>query len=447
MVARAGLDAALSARLVAAGQAHLVGHAATLPEGTLAAFQAEIASVPWERVAKALRQAPTPPPPDLRPPEALTWRRQQNEPGILRRLSSVGDALLATGKVATLLLAGGQGTRLGHTGPKGTFVLGPTPDRTLYAILSERVAQAGRKAKRAIPLIVLTGLDTDDATRAAFEAGGFFGLDRSRVRFVRQGILPAVDDEGRAILAAPGRLALAPDGHGGLVPALVSSGLLDWLLSVGVEWLTTFQVDNPLARPLDPVFLGWSVERKAAAAGKAVRKRNPAEKVGVFARDLEGRVRIVEYSEAPPEAYPDLVLGSIAVHAFSVPWLRSLVAEPGFALPLHRARKKVPFLAPEGHTVLPERENATKLEQFLFDLLPLSERVAVHEVARRREFAPVKNATGEDSPETARALVAAEIRRWHVVAGVPVPDPLPALRPLDFDGPEDLRRERTPSGA
>lgn len=438
MVARGVPDAALAERLRAAGQEHLVAHARALPDGNRPAFVAELESVAWERVAAALRSAPIPPPPELRPPEALTWRRQQNEAGILRRLGGVGEAMLAAGKVATVLLAGGQGTRLGHPGPKGTFVFGPTPDRTLYAILCERVAATATRHGRRIPLVVLTSPDTDEATRAEFAGRGFYGLDPSMVRFVRQGVLPAVDDEGKAILCAPGRLALSPDGHGGLVHALARSGTLDWLQSSGVEWFTTFQVDNPLSRPLDPVFLGWTVERRAVAAGKAVRKREPAEKVGVFARDLEGRVRIVEYSEAPPEAYPDLVLGSIAIHAFSLPWLRSLVAEPGFTLPLHRARKKVPFLGPDGTTCSPAAENGTKLEQFLFDLLPMAPRVAVHEVDRRREFAPVKNAAGDDSPDTARALVAAEVARWHKVVGIPVPDPVPALRPKDYDGPEDL---------
>jgi UDP-N-acetylglucosamine/UDP-N-acetylgalactosamine diphosphorylase len=132
------------------------------------------------------------------------------------------------------------------------------------------------------------------------------------------------------------------------------------------------------------------------------------------------------------------VLGSIAVHAFSLPWLRRLLAEPGFMLPWHRATKKVACLGPDGTVATPATPNATKLEQFLFDLLPLAPRVAVHEVERSREFAPVKNATGDDSPETARALVAAEIARWHRAAGRPVPA-RPSLRPLEADGPDDLR--------
>lgn len=429
----------LASRLLAAGQAHLVEHAAGLRRDARASYVAELASVAWERLGAALHAVSPPPPPDLRPPEALTLRRRHNEGGIGRRLALVGRQLLAAGKVATVLLAGGQGTRLGHPGPKGLFVLGPSPDRTLYAILFERVAAAGRSAGTPVPLVILVGRDTEDATRVVVADARRFGLDPSLVRVLRQGEMPAVDDGGRALLAAPGRLALAPDGHGGLVDALTRSSTLDWLRERGVEWLTTFQVDNALGRPLDPEFLGWAVERRAVAAGKAVRKRTPSEKVGVFARGIDGRVRIVEYSELPAEGAELLQLGSIAVHAWHLPWLAAVTSAPGFALPWHRARKRVPFLATDGTVRTPASENATKWEQFLFDLLPMAPRVAIVEVNRAREFAPLKNATGEDSPETARAAVTAEIRRWHREAGLDVTEGPLDLRPLEADGPDDLR--------
>jgi UDP-N-acetylglucosamine/UDP-N-acetylgalactosamine diphosphorylase len=413
-----GGRAPLERRLLAAGQEHLLAHAESLPEDDRADFVASLDPVPWEEVAGALRAAKaraeagtTSPPPELRPPEALTLRRQRIEPGFPARLAAAGAARLAEGRVAAVLLAGGQGTRLGHPGPKGTFVLGPEPDRSLYALLVESVVEAGREAGTPVPLVVLTSPETDAPTRAAFATHRAFGADPSRVRFVTQGTLPAFDDEGRALLASPGRLASAPDGHGGLVDALVAGGVLDALAREGVEWLATFQVDNPLARPLDPVFLGWTLERRASAAGKAVRTRSPDERVGVFGRDLEGRVHVLEYSEAPPGGVEGLVLGSIAVHLLSVSWLRALVAQEGFRLPLHLARKKVPHLGRDGRAVVPGAPNAWKLERFLFDAFPHAPRFAIHEVDRDREFAPVKNATGDDSPDTARALLAAELRR------------------------------------
>jgi UDP-N-acetylglucosamine/UDP-N-acetylgalactosamine diphosphorylase len=429
-----------TARLQAVGQGHLVEHAATLPEASRAPFLAQAAALPWEEIAAAFDR-PSETPLLLRPPEALTLRRQRNEPGYPLRLAERGRALLSEGRVAALLLAGGQGTRLGHPGPKGTFVLGWEDDRSLYAILCERVGAVGARAGRKVPLVVLVSGDTEAPTRAAFSDRACFGLDPSQVSFVRQGELPALDDGRKALLAAPGRLAMAPDGHGGALEAVAAAGVLDTLAGAGVEVLVTFQVDNPLGRPLDPVFLGWMAERRAAAAGKAVRARSPSEKVGVFARDAQGRTRVVEYSERPPEFPPELVLGSIAVHAFSVSFLRSFVAS-GARLPLHLARKRVAHLSAGGARVEPATPNAWKLERFLFDLFPHAPRATVHEVDRRREFAPVKDATGEDGPEAARAAVAEEIRRWHREAGAPVPEPLPALRPLLADGPEDLRGSR-----
>lgn len=437
-----GIDPALDAALHAAGQGHLAAHAAGLNGAARASFVEELAAVPWARVARAWRDPVPPPPPDLRPPEVLTLRRQGNEPGLAGRLVGLGEALLAAGRVGAVLLAGGQGSRLGWPGPKGTYVLGPTPDRTLYAILVERVVAAGRRASRPVPLVVLVSRETEEATRACFEAHAGFGQPAEHLRFVRQGELPALDDEGRALLAAKGRLALAPDGHGGLVDALVRSGTLAWLAERGVEALTTFQVDNPLGRPLDPLFLGWMVDRRATMAGKAVRKAAPDEKVGVYGRDLAGRVRIVEYSELPEGGAPELVMGSIAVHAISLPWLARTVAAPDFALPWHRARKRVPCLGADGAPLDPTAPNAVKLEQFLFDLLPTCPRVALLEVDRAREFAPVKNATGADSPATAKALVEAEVARWHRAAGRPLPAAL-ALRPLEADGPGDLRTSGT----
>jgi UDP-N-acetylglucosamine/UDP-N-acetylgalactosamine diphosphorylase len=431
-VPAAGSSAA-EARLAAAGQGHLVAHARTLPPTAASAFLAEAASVPWEEVADASR--PPPPLPEvLRPPEALTLRRQRNEPGFPKRLAEAGEAALARGEVAALLLAGGQGTRLGHPGPKGTFVLGPEPDRTLYAVLGERVAAAGRRAGRSVPLVVLVSRDTEAGTREDFERTDHHGLDPRDVSFVRQGELPAVDDEGRALLAAPGRLALAPDGHGGAFDALVREGLLDRLVARGVRTLVTFQVDNPLGRPLDPVFLGWTAERRALAAGKAVRTRSPLERVGVFARDAAGRLRIVEYVDRPAEGFPqELVLGSIAVHAFSLAFLAAF-RDAGGRLPLHRSRKRVPHLGRDGGLVSPERPNAWKLERFLFDLFPHAPRATVHEVDRRREFAPVKDAAGDDGPDAARAAVAAEVARWHREAGRPLPPGETSLRPLEIDG-------------
>jgi len=209
--------------------------------------------------------------------------------------------------------------------------------------------------------------------------------------------------------------------------------VLDDLAAAGVRTLTTFQVDNPLSLPLDPVVLGWMLERKAQAVGKAVRKGRADEPLGVFARDLDGRTRIVEYTELSDVGGAEaLTLGSIAIHAFDLPHLLE-AARRGVRLPLHAAKKKVPCLGPNGEPTTPAAPNAVKAERFLFDLLPLLPRVEVQEVLREREFAPLKNAAGEHTPEQARALVAAEVARWHRARGLPAPAE-PALEPLKVFG-------------
>ena len=412
------------------GQAHLVQHASTLEPGAADAFLQDAARQPWASLREALAAPKEGVTPSLRPPHALTWKRQSNEGGIRRRLAGLGRGLIQSGRVATLLLAGGQGTRLGLDGPKGNFVLGPEDDRTLFAILAERVAAAGRDAVRPPPFYILVSAATEDATRKAFEDPEQYGLLPEQVHIIRQGTLPVLDADGKAVLEAPGRLATAPDGHGGAIDALAREGIIERLREDEVDVLTTFQVDNPLGLPLDPVMLGWMVERRAQAGGKAIR-RLPDEKVGVYARNIQGRHLVVEYSEFPDGGMPeDLVMGSIALHGFGVRWLSDLLAS-GVQMPLHLAHKKVPYLAADGTTKKPDAPNAYKFEKFIFDVIPHAERVEVHEVAREREFAPVKNAEGADSPATARALVEAEVKRQLEAAGTPVAGPV-SLRPREM---------------
>ena len=397
--------------LRAAQQGHLVDHALTLPEDVREAFLAQAASQPWAELLGVLRSFAAPRP-ALRPPAGLMWKRQQGIGGLRKRLAALGQRLIANGRVATLLLAGGEGSRLGVEGPKGNVVFGPTPDRTLYRILMERVLHASRTARRPVPVYLLVSARTADGTKQAFSDASHFGLDASQIHFLEQGRLPVLDEQGRALLEAPGTLAMAPDGHGGTHAVLRDAGVLDRLADDGVDVLTTFQVDNPLGRPLDPVMLGWMLERKAQVVTKVVRKASPDERVGVLARDPQGRTHLVEYSELPddPAVTDALDLGSIAIHAFSVAWLRTLLGS-GYLPPLHKAHKKVPHWLPDGTRHDPQAPNAYKFERFLFDVFPEAERVEVHEVAREREFAPVKNATGVDSLETSRALVEAEVIR------------------------------------
>ena len=339
-----------------------------------------------------------------------------------------GDKLLRAGRVAVMVVAGGQGTRLGFEGPKGLFPLGPVSGRTLFQLHAEKLRGARRRAGVRIPWYVMTSPATDASTRGFFEEHACFGLPPDDVRFLCQSMVPALDFEGRLLLEAPDRIAESPNGHGGAFQALADSGALDDMERRGITTISYFQVDNPLIRLADPVFLGLHDLEGAEMSAKVVRKVDPFEKVGVVAR-VDDRIGIVEYTEIDDEhrnlrdAEGELVYwaGSIAIHAIEVVFARSVAARADALLPYHASAKKIPCVDASGRAVSPTSPNGHKLERFLFDALPAAERVAVLEVERSEEYAPVKNAEGADSPASARAALEAQARGWLERAGIAVP--------------------------
>jgi len=340
-----------------------------------------------------------------------------------------GEAMLRAGRVAVMVVAGGQGTRLGFDGPKGVFPLGPVTGRTLFQLQAQKIRGARRRSGAAIPWLVMTSDATDAATRAYFSAESYFGLPQGDVFFVRQGAAPALDFDGRLLLEATGRIAESPNGHGGAFQALADSGALDELERRGVTTISYYQVDNPLIQLADPVFLGLHDDAGAEMSAKVVRKIDPMEKVGVLAL-VDGKVGVVEYTEIDDahrfakDDGGDLVYwaGSVAIHALEVGFARRIAADAERHLPYHASAKKIPFVDAAGNAVKPNEPNGHKLERFLFDALPAAQRVALVEVAREDEYAPLKNAQGGDSPATARAAIDAVVRRWLAAGGVEVPE-------------------------
>jgi UDP-N-acetylglucosamine/UDP-N-acetylgalactosamine diphosphorylase len=345
-----------------------------------------------------------------------------------------GRGMLAAGEVAVVIVAGGQGTRLGFDGPKGCYRIGPVSDRTLFQIHAEKVVALGRRHGVSVPLYVMTSPQNHAETAAFFEEHHGFGVEQLRL-FV-QGEMPAVDrSSGRILLAERGRVALSPDGHGGTIRALDRSGALAEMADGGIRTIFYLQVDNPLVAIGDPGFLGAHRRAGAEMSSKVVRKTDPAEKVGlVVVRD--GRQAMIEYSDLPEELAErraqdgglELWAGSIALHLIEVAFAQRLAAGDG-RLPFHRAVKAVPFVDERGDAVDPEEPNAVKFEQFIFDALPLAERSLVVETDRATEFEPLKNASGPSSPETVRARLSAVYAGWLDEAGVAVPrgeDGLPA---------------------
>ncbi|MCZ2342090.1 MAG: UDPGP type 1 family protein [Bacteroidales bacterium] len=369
-------------------------------------------------------------------PHTLLPTREQITPLPVEAASQIsaetvarGDAALRAGEVAVLLVAGGQGSRLGFDRPKGVFPVGPISTASLFRVHAEKVRALSLRYGRAIPFLVMTSAATHADTEAYFADHHFFGLAPGQVTFFQQGTMPALDREtGRVLLEKPGSVFVSPNGHGGTLTALADCGLLTELKSRGVRHIFYLQVDNPLVQIAEPAYIGRHIETYAEVSSKVVFKECPDEKVGVLAM-IAGRCGIIEYSDMPPEMAAErdgtgtLVFraGNPAIHLFTVEFLERITAGAD-RLAYHVARKKVPYFDPAtDQTVLPTLENALKFELFVFDALPLADRTLAISVDREEEFAPVKNAVGVDSPETCRQLQINRAARWLQAAGADVP--------------------------
>jgi UDP-N-acetylglucosamine/UDP-N-acetylgalactosamine diphosphorylase len=367
-----------------------------------------------------------------------------------------GEEILREGKVGAILVAGGQGSRLGFSGPKGAYEIGSLSGATLFEIHAHKIKALSTRYGCPVPFYIMTSETNDADTRSVFEEYDYFGLSREDVHFFVQGMWPALDAEGKVILATPGRIFLSPDGHGGTLSALLDSGMVDDMKARGLSTLFYFQVDNPLVDVADPAFIGLHDLRGADISLKLCEKRDPDEGLGVVVvRD--GVFGMVEYTELSDEQKRRtdeqnelwLRYGSIAIHIFSLSFLEQ---EARSDLPLHTAHKKVPVCGEDGEIVTPSEPNAFKFEKFIFDVLPDAKTVINLMCAREDEFSPVKNASGPDSAESCRADMSAKFGRWLGVSGIAIPvdeDGRPAVSieidPLYAIGPKELR-ERLPEG-
>jgi UDP-N-acetylglucosamine/UDP-N-acetylgalactosamine diphosphorylase len=359
----------------------------------------------------------------------------------------IGEEALRRGEVAVLMVAGGQGSRLGFDLPKGMFPIGPVSDKSLYQINAEKVLALRRRYGAAVPFLIMTSAATHEPTVDFFWEHGHFGLPAEEVHYFQQGTMPALDlATGKLLLEAPGRLFTSPNGHGGTLAALADSGLLGRLQRQGIRHVFYFQVDNPLVRVADPLYLGAHLAARAEMSSKIVPKLDPQDRLGnmVLVRPSGcPRLCTIEYSDLPKELGSQtddrgrlrIWAGNVAIHIFAVDFLARVSGDPG-SMPFHLARKKVPCIDAEGRPVRPEKENALKFEKFIFDVMPLADRWTVVETTRRDEFAPLKNATGPDSEPTVRQAVSDLAADWLRQAGVRVP-----LRP---DGSSDLPLEISP---
>lgn len=420
--------AALLEALEEHGQAHVAMQLRRLTGAArtrLAAQLCELEPAALRRAFDAARRLATAPREPLEPPEVVRLPESGGDPALRAEARARGHALLAEGSVAALVVAGGQGTRLGFDGPKGAFPLGPVSPRSLFEQQAQKLRRAIAAYGRSVPWLLMTSPATDAATRAFFACEGYFGLPREDVRFFPQGSMPAVDFEGRMLLEAPDRLAVSPDGHGGMIPALARSGLLAGLEERGIRRLAYYQVDNPLVPILDPLFLGLHDLRGAEMSCKVLDKRTPAERAGTVGH-RGGRTHVIEYTELDAwhgeqrDEQDALVFwaASIGIHVFDLAFLRRVAADADRLLPYHASPKRIPCLDPAGHRVVADAPNGYKLERFVFDALPEARRPALLEVRRHEEYSPIKNRSGGESPETAREALVACYHRWLRASGV-----------------------------
>ncbi len=415
------------------GQEHLAGRLAGLTGASKSQLEEQIAAVDFEQLAKLVKghdkqvnwaelAACAAPPPAVR----LGQPNPTYDASAARKL---GEEALRAGQVGMILVAGGQGTRLGFDLPKGMFPIGPVSGRTLFQMMCDRLLAMSKKYGHEIPLYLMTSPATDADTRDYFNKEDNCGLASGQLNFFCQGQMPAVDAKsGKVLMASEDSLALSPDGHGGIVSALKKSGCLEDAQKRGVRYLYYAQIDNPLAELCDPLLIGYHIAAKSQLTTQVVRKRFAKEKVGNVV-SIEGKVQIIEYSDLPDSVAEKtnadgslkLWAGNIAIHVFDVEFLQG-VADHADGLPFHRASKKVPYLDESGKIQNPAEPNAIKFERFVFDLLPLAERALVVEGDPTRVFAPVKNADGAavDTPELAKQALVRLHKEWLEQAGAQI---------------------------
>ncbi len=362
---------------------------------------------------------------------------------------TIGEEYIKQGKAAAFLVAGGQGSRLGYDGPKGKFPVAPVSEKTLFQIHAEKIAKYNKKYATVIPWLIMTSNANHDDTVSYLEENNYFGLNKETVKIFPQNMIPSMDTNGKLILESKNSIFKNPDGHGGSLTALHTSGTLDYLKQQGIELVSYFQVDNPLVKILDPVFIGFHIKNEMLISSKAVAKAYAEEKVGVFVQFADNSLGVMEYSDLSDEqiqakdAAGNILFtsGSIAIHLFSTSFIADVTSGTEISLPFHTAKKKIKAFEGDGVTEI----DGFKFEKFVFDALPLTEKNIVFETVREEEFAPVKNARGVDSVDTAQELMSNLHKSWLQQKGITINDDIkfveisPKLAVAAEDLPDDVK--------
>ena len=325
----------------------------------------------------------------------------------------LGEAVVRHGKIAVVTMAGGQGTRLGFNGPKGAFVFDKDNDKSIFEALTDTLKEMCQSYNTKIWWFIMTSDANNEDTIKFFEEHDYFGYDKARVRFFIQGKLPMMDFNGKILLDEKGMPKMAANGHGGTLYSMEQTGVLAEMKTLGIEYVSVNGVDNVLVKPVDPVFVGLMICKRVLGAVKTIYKTNPDENVGVMCRK-NGRVGVVEYTEISKQmanlrnADGKLVFGD-AYALFNLYTIEGLEKVAEVSLPYHVAVKKADYIDARGNFVKAQNPNSYKYEMFIFDSFEMFDKVLVLRINRDEEFAPIKNAKGKDSPETALKLY----RKYH----------------------------------
>ena len=363
-----------------------------------------------------------------------------------------GESLIQAGKIAAFTVAGGQGTRLGYDGPKGTLPVSPIKNKPLFQLFAEQIRGVSEKYETVIPWYIMCSPLNLDATISHFEKNSHYGLAKENIKFFAQGVMPATDFEGNLLLASKDSLALSPNGHGGSLKALIDSGSIADMANRGIEHVSYFQVDNPLVTILNPLFIGLHDLQKSDMSSRSLTKTGPFEKLGNFV-SIGDRVSIIEYSDLPEEKALEkddhgkikYRAGSPAIHILRRDFIEQF-ASGEIKLPYHRAEKKVAHVNENGQLMTPEQPNAVKFETFVFDALPFAKNPLILEADRTEEFSPVKNMTGVDSLESSKTDQIQKAKNWLLKAGHRCREnAIVEICPRSFPYPEDIKLADTDS--
>lgn len=324
-------------------------------------------------------------------------------------LFEIGEQIIKQGHYAVITMAGGQGTRLGHNGPKGTYALDTINGKKyIFEIIIDRLKKAEKQYNVTIPWYVMTSKENHQDTILFLEKNNYFGYNKDKIKFFKQGELPLIDTQGKIILDENAKIKEAADGNGGIYEALSKSGMLQELKQNQIEWIFISGIDNILSNFVDPILLGLTIKENNVIASKSVAKANPQEKVGVFCK-MNGKPKIIEYIDLPEEMAEELdengelMYGEVNIGTYL--YNRSVLENLANAkLPYHAAFKKSGYLNANGKFIEPDEPNVFKFETFIFDAFTRYDDMTIMRVKREDEFAPVKNRTGNDSPETAVKL-------------------------------------------